>query len=204
MISLLVSIFQLRQLRASLLGAVPEELREHVKLLLNTEPSVRPDAAQFSKVSSIFLSKLHLQQGAYNSAFTSITTEQSHTGMCSSKQKVLFREFFVCYKEFSKQNFPRLLLEKRRRDHITPLLKDLHWLPVKFRCQYKIATLAYRHFGGSLPPYLSSSLCTYEPSRSLRSSNEKLLKIPKRNFKSFGQRSSVSWHHLSGILCRPL
>ena len=78
---------------------------------------------------------------------------------------------------------------QRRRDHVTPLLKELHWLPVKFRCQYKIATLAYRHFEGSLPPYRSASLCTYEPSRSLRSSNEKLLKIPKRNLKSFGQRS---------------
>ena len=86
-------------------------------------------------------------------------------------------------------NAARLVLKKRRRDHVTPLLKELHWLPVKFRCQYKIATLAYRHFEGSLPPYLSSSLCTYEPSRSLRSSNEKLLKIPKRNLKSFGQRS---------------
>ena len=86
-------------------------------------------------------------------------------------------------------NATRLVLKKRRRDHVTPLLKELHWLPVKFRCQYKIATLAYRHFEGSLPPYLSSSLCTYEPSRSLRSSNEKLLKIPKRNLKSFGQRS---------------
>ena len=37
--------------------------------------------------------------------------------------------------------------------------------------------------------FLHSSLCTYEPSRSLRSSNEELLKIPKRNLKSFGQRS---------------
>ena len=81
----------------------------------------------------------------------------------------------------------RLVLKKRRRrDHVTSLLKELHWLPVKFRCQYTIATLAYRHFEGSLPPYLSSSLCTYEPSRS---SNEKLLNIPKRNLKSFGQRS---------------
>ena len=88
-----------------------------------------------------------------------------------------------------KNNAARLVLKKRRRDHVTPLLKELHWLPVKFRCQYKIATLAYRHFDGSLPPYLSSSLCTYEPSRTLRSSNEKLLKIPKRNLKSFGQRS---------------
>ena len=80
-------------------------------------------------------------------------------------------------------------MKKRRRDHVTPLLKELHWLPIKFRCQYKIATLVYRHFEGSLPPYLSSSLCTYEPSRSLRSSNEKLLNIPKLNLKSFGQRS---------------
>ena len=47
---------------------------------------------------------------------------------------------------------------RRRRDHATPLLKELHWLPAKFRCQYKIATLAYRHFEGSLPPYISSSL----------------------------------------------
>ena len=60
-------------------------------------------------------------------------------------------------------NAARLVLKKRRRDHVTPLLKELHWLPVKFRCQYKIATFAYRHFDGSLPPYLSSSLCTYEP-----------------------------------------
>ena len=76
-------------------------------------------------------------------------------------------------------NAAQLVLKRRRRDHVTPLLKELHWLPVNFRWQYRIATLAYRHFEGSLPPYLFSSLCTYEPSRSLRYSNEKLLKIPK-------------------------
>ena len=76
-------------------------------------------------------------------------------------------------------NAARLVMKKRKRDHVTPLLKELHWLPVKFRCQYKIATLAYRHVEGSLPPYLSSSLCIYEPSQSLQSSKEKLLKIPK-------------------------
>ena len=87
------------------------------------------------------------------------------------------------------KDFVTTMVRRRRRDHVTPLLKELHWLPVKFLCQYKTATLAYRHFEGSLPPYLPSSLCTYEPSRSPRSSNEKLLKIPKRNLRSFGQRS---------------
>ena len=85
-------------------------------------------------------------------------------------------------KKTNKQN-------KRKRDHITSLLNELHWLPVKFRCEHKIATLASRHFNGTLPSYLSASLCTYETSRTPRSSNEKLLKIPKRNLKSVGDRS---------------
>ena len=72
---------------------------------------------------------------------------------------------------------------------ITPLFKELHWLPVQFRSQYKLATLAYRHFDGSLPQYLSSCLSTYETYRTLRSSHEKLLKILKYNFKTFDQRS---------------
>lgn len=41
---------ELRKFRSSLLGNVPTELHEYVKLLLNTEPSVRPDADQFTKI----------------------------------------------------------------------------------------------------------------------------------------------------------
>lgn len=36
----------------SVLGSIPEEIRDHVRMLLNTEPTVRPDADQFSKVST--------------------------------------------------------------------------------------------------------------------------------------------------------
>ena len=80
------------------------------------------------------------------------------------------------------------VMKKRKRDHITPVLRDLHWLPVKFRWQFKLAILAY-HFEGTLPSYLSGVLCTYHPSRSLRSSNERLLKVPKRALKTVGERS---------------
>ena len=86
-------------------------------------------------------------------------------------------------------NAARLVLKKKKRDHVTPLLKELHWLPVSFRCKHKICTLAFRHFDGSLPSNLSDALCIYEPSRTLRSSGEKLLKIPKCNLKSAGERS---------------
>ena len=76
---------------------------------------------------------------------------------------------------------------------------------VKLRCQYKIATLAYCHFEETLPPYLYLPLCIYEPSRFLRSSNENLLKIPKRKLKSFGQcsfsfRAPSLWNSLPATL----
>ena len=80
----------------------------------------------------------------------------------------------------------RLILKKKKTDHATPMLRELHWLPVKFRCRYKLCTLAFRHFEGTLPPYLSNALCTYVPSRTLRSSNEKLLKIPRCNLETAG------------------
>jgi hypothetical protein len=83
----------------------------------------------------------------------------------------------------------RLIAKKRKRDHITPILKELHWLPIEFRIQYKLATLAYRHFDGTLPAYLSNVLITYNPSRSLRSAGGKLLKIPRVNLKTAGERS---------------
>ena len=86
-------------------------------------------------------------------------------------------------------NAARLVLCKRKSDHVTPLLEKLHWLPVEARIHNKIATLAFRHFENSLPPYLSELLHAYQPFRTLRSSSEKLLKVPKTNLKSAENRS---------------
>ena len=59
-------------------------------------------------------------------------------------------------------NAARLVLQKSKRQHVTPLLKQLHWLPIQRRIDYKLATLTYRHFDGSLPQYLSSRLDIYQ------------------------------------------
>ena len=49
----------------------------------------------------------------------------------------------------------RLILGLSRRSHITPALKQLHWLPIKFRITFKVATLMYNIFHQRSPPYLS-------------------------------------------------
>jgi len=38
----------------------------------------------------------------------------------------------------------RVVSKTHRRDHITPVLADLHWLPVRYRIEYKIALLTYK------------------------------------------------------------
>ena len=86
----------------------------------------------------------------------------------------------------------RLVMKARKNDHATPLLHTLHWLPVSYRIQYKILSLCYTSLSGDAPVYLSELLHLYTPSRQLRSSSDtRILRLPRMNTKTFGQRSFV-------------
>ena len=116
------------------------------------------------------------------------TTIRSRLDYCSATFAGVADEQIVHIQKIQ-NNAVQLILKKSVCDHVTPLLKELHWLPVKYYIQYKHTTLTFRHFDGTLPPYLSSSLCTYQPSCSLRSATEQLLKIPETNLKTFNEHS---------------
>ena len=49
----------------------------------------------------------------------------------------------------------RLITGARRRDHITPVLRDLHWLPIRRRVDYKLALLVYKLLHDLALPYLA-------------------------------------------------
>ena len=55
-------------------------------------------------------------------------------------------------------NAARIASLWRKYDHITPVLKDLHWLPAEYRINDKILLLAYKAQDDMAPPYLSSLL----------------------------------------------
>lgn len=80
----------------------------------------------------------------------------------------------------------RLLTGVRKRDHITPVLQSLHWLPVKFRIDFKILLFVYKVLSGLAPQYISDLIVPYSPSRVLRSTDQRLLKVPCCNLKSKG------------------
>ena len=57
-------------------------------------------------------------------------------------------------------------------------LSYLHWLPVNYRMQFKIATLTYKTLATCQPSYLYNLVQVYHPSRALRSSTQQLLHVP--------------------------
>ena len=42
--------------------------------------------------------------------------------------------------------------------HITPILCELHWLPIQYRIIFKILLLVYKSLNGTLPSYLAQKL----------------------------------------------
>ena len=83
-----------------------------------------------------------------------------------------------------------LVCKAPKREHVTSLLVDLHWLPVERRTEYKIATIRSNLITGTGPPYLSDLLELYTPSRTLRSSADtRIFRSPNRRKRFQGQRA---------------
>ena len=69
----------------------------------------------------------------------------------------------------------------------------LHWLPVKFRIDFKVLLLTYKALNGQGPSYIADSLVSYTPSRALRSSNTGLLEVPRNSKKKIGDAAFVNY-----------
>ena len=61
----------------------------------------------------------------------------------------------------------RVVTRTRKYDHIKPVLKQLHWLPISQRINYKILLLTYKALNGQAPSYITELLEPYVPTRNL-------------------------------------
>ena len=94
----------------------------------------------------------------------------------------------------------RVVLRRGKYDHITPALVELHWLPIKQRVTFKIATTTFKIRYLHQPTYLLDLLNHYTPTRSLRSSSQLLLQInPTRTVLSQRGFSSSTPRVLNGL-----
>ena len=75
----------------------------------------------------------------------------------------------------------RVVTLSRKSCHITPILKELHWLPVSQRIVFKLMLNVHKSLNNITPIYISELLKVYTPSRNLRSSNMSLQRTQLQN-----------------------
>ncbi|KAK0149958.1 hypothetical protein N1851_009282 [Merluccius polli] len=83
----------------------------------------------------------------------------------------------------------RVITKTPSSHHITPILQQLHRLPVTLRIQFKIFLYTFKAIHNLIPPYLSDLLHTATPARSLRSSSPLHLTVPPAHLNTMGSRA---------------
>ncbi|CAJ0964601.1 unnamed protein product [Ranitomeya imitator] len=88
----------------------------------------------------------------------------------------------------------RIIFLTNRYTDASTLCQSLHWLPIHSRIQYKTTTLIHKALHGSAPPYISSLVSVYHPTRALRSADDlrPLLMHPMILF----ALAAAAWHWL--------
>ena len=100
----------------------------------------------------------------------------------------------------------RVVTHSSKFSHITPQLKKIHWLPVRYRVQFKIGLITYKILNEGQPVYLRELIHPYTSSRNTRQSTPKFkfLQTPTFNHKvhksikhfsnSFSHYAPVLWN----------
>ena len=100
----------------------------------------------------------------------------------------------------------RLIHKVSRTSPSSPLLINLHWLPVKYRIIFKILLITYKAIHSLAPQYIIELIKVKNSNRNLRSSDSILLEYPSfKSSKTLGDRSfsfaaPVEWNNLPPVI----
>ena len=84
----------------------------------------------------------------------------------------------------------RVIVMIPKREHITPYLAALHWLPIQQRVEYKVLLYAFKALNNHAPEYLCELLNPYTPARSMRDRETRLIPpVKKSNYVDYGGRA---------------
>jgi len=98
----------------------------------------------------------------------------------------------------------RSAFSARKYDHITPLLRELHWLSYLERIAYRRAVLAFRCQHSLAPSYLSVEIhrvSDVDCRRRLRSASTAVLVVPRSKHSTIGDRAFQLPRRMYGTPC---
>ena len=95
----------------------------------------------------------------------------------------------------------RVVVCCRKATHISPILKELHWLQVKYRIIFSVTVNVFKALNGHSPQYIKNMLSFETKSKITSLSGMGLLMIPKWNNKTCGKKGfsvagPIEWNKL--------
>ena len=114
-------------------------------------------------------------------------------------RKAIKQRVYVCRSQNDsiKHNASRLVTRTPLREHITPVVKQQHWLPVECRITYKLMVLVYKCVNDTAPAYLSRLIQPKCRDSRLRPPSDLELHHPVPN-KAIGALVSDLWDRPGG------
>ena len=85
--------------------------------------------------------------------------------LLSQVESIIATAFYMVYPSINSTSYnmcAKLICNESKYCHITALLADLHWLPVKFGIEFKILFIVFKIFRGLAPSYLILNSKTLE------------------------------------------
>ncbi len=95
----------------------------------------------------------------------------------------------ILYKDQKKKKCCSKSCYRCKFEHIAPVLNNLHWLPVKFRINFKILLQTFNAYHGLAPSYLCNLIDKKLPTYNLRNYDDFLLVEPRTKLKTYGDRA---------------
>ena len=105
-------------------------------------------------------------------SFVTSRLDFSNSVLCAISQKLLRKLQSI------QNSAARILMRCHRFDHITPVLRTLHWLPVSFRVRFKICVLVYKCLNNLAPKYLCDLIQLFLSQRNTRRNGQLFLVVP--------------------------
>jgi hypothetical protein len=164
---------------------------QHIGVMFDAEMNMKEQVSQitrscYGQLWSISKIRKYLTTDAAERLVHAFITSRldNHNSMLSGAPDYLLDKLQLIQNQAA-----RVITGQRRKDHITESLVDLHWLPVKYRIEFKMLLFAYKSQHGKAPVYLSDLLYPHVPARSLRSEQQLRLEQPRARSKKYGDRA---------------
>ena len=157
----------------------PSSQAQNLGVIFDSTMTLKPHISNIVRVSSFHIRNIsrirkYLNQSAAEQIIHAFVTSRLHNGNAlyyGLPQNQISRLQHI-------QNTAAHVTLSRKSCHITPILKELHWLPVSQRIVFKLMLIVHKSFNNIAPIYISELLKVYTPSHNLHSSNMSLLKEP--------------------------